>query len=70
MGQQFWVQLIGTVVGGLVATASAVGLQAGDDIDGLCVADSNGTFDAGDAVRFSLAPGSPTLAAIGFARAA
>ena len=47
-------------------TASDLGLQPGDDIDGLCVGDDgDGILGPDDAVRFSLAPGSPTLAAIG-----
>ncbi len=54
---------------GLYAPASDLGLQSGDDIDALCIADS-GTgaprFDAvTDTVYFSLAPGSPTLASLG-----
>jgi hypothetical protein len=47
------------------ATAAALGLQAGDDLDGLCLADNDATFGAADTLRFSLAPGSSTLAAIG-----
>ena len=50
---------------GPFATAAALGLAMGDEIDGLEVVDvgSLGFMDAGDVVYFSLAPGSPSLGA-------
>ncbi|OGO51099.1 MAG: hypothetical protein A2148_07000 [Chloroflexi bacterium RBG_16_68_14] len=63
--------ILSTVEGGqatLYASASALGLQAGDDLDALCVKDQGpgSTFSPGeDTVYFSLAPGSPTLASLG-----
>jgi len=50
----------------LFASASDIGLNAGDDIDALIVMDRNDDrmFDAGDLIFFSLTPNSPTLAAI------
>ena len=42
-----------------------IGLRPGDDIGGLCVADTDGKFDATDTVFFTLKRGSPTLAAFG-----
>mgnify|MGYP000113342116 CR=1 FL=1 len=50
----------------LYASVSQLGLLPGDDIDGLVVFDRNvnGRFDVGDAVLFSLAPGSPSLLTI------
>ena len=52
----------------LYASAAALGLQAGDDLDALCLRESgDGSFGAGDTLYFSLAPGSPTLAALGAA---
>lgn len=43
-----------------------LGLGAGDMIDGLCLQeDGDWLFGAGDQIVFSLAPGSPTLAALG-----
>jgi hypothetical protein len=43
-----------------------LGLDPGDAIDALCLRENgSGTFDAGDQVVFSLAPGSPTLASMG-----
>jgi hypothetical protein len=54
---------------GTYATAAALGLQTGDDIDGICVNDQGEGppfFSMStDTVYFSLAPGSPTLAGIG-----
>ncbi len=54
------------------AAAPAIGLQAGDDIDALCVSDRSGPVGGPDGIwnlfdtmLFSLAAGSPTLAAIG-----
>jgi hypothetical protein len=49
------------------ALASVLGLQTDDDIDALCVADDGDAFyEAGiDRLAFSLASGSPTLAALG-----
>jgi hypothetical protein len=51
----------------LYASRAALGLAAGDDIDGLCLReDGDGMFEPGvDAVAFSLRAGSPTLSAIG-----
>ncbi|MCI0399017.1 MAG: hypothetical protein L0332_28065 [Chloroflexi bacterium] len=47
------------------AGSNSLGLLAGDRIDALCVRDNgNGIYDGGDRVWFSLAPGSPTLAAL------
>lgn len=47
----------------LYATFAALGLVQTDDIDGLIVFDrnSNGVFDSGDAVMYSLTPDSPSL---------
>ena len=54
---------------GLYASAETLGLQSGDDIDALCLADevpSLHSFNAAvDTVLFSLASGSPTLATLG-----
>jgi hypothetical protein len=48
------------------ASAAALGLRADDDLDALCLRESgDGVFDAFDVLYFSLAAGSPTLAAIG-----
>jgi hypothetical protein len=49
------------------AARAALGLESGDDIDGVCLKeDGDGVFDPDDdTVRFSLAPGSPTLSQIG-----
>jgi len=52
---------------GIYASAEALGLQPGDDIDALCLI-NEGEFlyePEVDAIAFSLAPGSPTLGAIG-----
>lgn len=47
------------------ATADALGLQADDDIDGLCLLESgDGAYDTRDGVLFSLTPDSPSLGAI------
>ena len=48
------------------ASHDQLGLVVDDDIDGLIVLDANtqGTFEAGDKVLFSLAAGSPSLATI------
>jgi hypothetical protein len=48
------------------ALYSALGLQRADNIDALVVVDVNvvGTYDASDAILFSLAPGSPSLSSI------
>ena len=58
-----------TVNGGVptvYASAAALGLEAGDDLDALCLGESgNGAYGLDDALAFSLAPGSPTLAQIG-----
>lgn len=56
----------GDVQPGVFAFASALGLQSGDDIDALCVgSDDDTVFEpAIDRVAFSLAAGSPTLAAL------
>ena len=58
-----------TVNGGqptVYAAAAALGLEAGDDIDALCLDESgDGAYGAGDLLYFSLAPGSTTLAQIG-----
>ncbi len=47
----------------LFATYAQLGLMQADDIDALIVfdADQNGMYTSGDAVVFSLAPGSPSL---------
>ena len=46
------------------ANHAALGLDAGDAIDALCVLDNgDGVYGVGDQVLLSLAPGSPTLAA-------
>lgn len=57
----------GGVSPGVFAFAGTLGLQPGDDIDALCVAsDGDTVFEPGfDTVALSLAPGSPTLAALG-----
>ena len=50
----------------LYASHEQLGLQASDDVDGLCLVETgDGVYSASDALRFSLAPGSPTLAVIG-----
>jgi hypothetical protein len=51
----------------VVISYDRLGLQGTDDIDALAVWDTlaTGTLGTGDDVLFSLAPGSPTLAAIG-----
>ncbi len=52
---------------GIYASAEALGLQPDDDIDALCLI-NEGEFlyePEVDAIAFSLAPGSPTLAALG-----
>ena len=58
-----------TVNGGqptVYASAAALGLEAGDDIDALCLSESgDGAYGAGDLLYFSLAPGSTTLGQIG-----
>ncbi|MCH8949542.1 MAG: hypothetical protein IIB87_04100 [Chloroflexi bacterium] len=44
------------------ASASALGLQQGDDIDALCLHDNgDGVYGGGDSITFSLTPDSPTL---------
>jgi hypothetical protein len=50
------------------ASAIDLGLAAGDDINALLVDDpnSNGVYDAGDRVYFSLAPGSVSLSTLQF----
>ena len=49
----------------LYASHEQLGLQASDDIDGLCLIErGDGTYSASDTLLFSLAPGSPTLAAM------
>ena len=53
---------------GLYASAAQLGLQAGDDVDGLCLADRGGSavYEPGtDTVLFSLTPGSPSLSPLG-----
>ena len=45
------------------AAAAALGLQAGDDIDALCLEDGDTNFANGARALISLAPGSPSLAA-------
>ena len=58
-----------TVNGGqptVYAAPAALGLEAGDDIDALCLRESgDGSYGAGDLLYFSLAPGSTTLGQIG-----
>jgi hypothetical protein len=50
--------------------AADLGLNANDAIDALCVLDNgDGVYGSGDRVLFSLAPGSPTLAAQSFSPA-
>jgi hypothetical protein len=61
-----WTLGIGTP--GVYASAAQLGLQSADDIDALCVSHpGDGVIYAAaqDKVLFSLAPGSPTLAALG-----
>ena len=52
---------------GVYASADALGLQSEDDIDALCMLNEDDfIYEAGaDAIAFSLALGSPTLAALG-----
>jgi hypothetical protein len=53
---------------GLYASAAQLGLQASDQIDGICISHSGSgqAYDpAHDKVLFSLAPGSPTLSTLG-----
>ena len=52
---------------GVYALAGVLGLQPGDDIDALCLADDGDAFyEPGiDSLAFSLTSGSPTLAALG-----
>jgi len=54
---------------GVYASRAALGLQAGDAIDGLCIDDAGPagapSFAAPDVVLFSLTAGSPSLAGIG-----
>ncbi len=53
---------------GLYASVAQLGLQPSDDIDAVCIADhgSQAIYEPDvDKVLFSLAPGSPTLAALG-----
>ncbi len=62
----FWT--VGGSQPGVYASAAALGLQPGDDLDALCLHDTGGGAiynPALDTIAFSLAPGSPTLAAIG-----
>lgn len=48
------------------ASAAELGLTAADDLDALCLReDGDGVYTAEDVLYLSLAPGSPTLAAIG-----
>jgi len=50
----------------LYAPAAALGLGPGDDLDALCLGESgDGVFGEGDRLYFSLAAGSPSLAATG-----
>ena len=58
---------VGGLQPGVFAFGDALGLQPGDDIDALCIADDGDAFyEPGiDRVAFSLAPGSPTLADVG-----
>jgi hypothetical protein len=59
---------IGLGTPGVYASAAQFGLQSADDVDGLCVSHpgEGAVYDAAnDKVLFSLAPGSPTLAALG-----
>ena len=47
------------------ASATALGLQQGDDIDALCLDDNgDGEYGWGDSITFSLTPDSPTLSDI------
>ena len=47
------------------ASAAALGLQQGDDIDALCLRDDgDGVYGGGDSITFSLTPASPTLSDI------
>lgn len=52
---------------GIYATAAALGLQTGDDIDALAAWDGPpvGVLSANDVLYVSLTPGSPTLTALG-----
>jgi hypothetical protein len=56
---------------GVYASAASLGLQPADDIDALCIIDVGlgPGFDSADFMLFSLAAGSPTLAARGFSAA-
>ena len=48
------------------ASAETLGLQQGDDLDGLCLEESgDSAYGSSDRLLFSLAPGSPTLVEIG-----
>ncbi|MCH8995422.1 MAG: hypothetical protein IH959_10755 [Chloroflexi bacterium] len=48
------------------ASAAALGLREGDDLDALCLRESgDGVYGAQDVLYFSLASGSPTLSQIG-----
>ncbi len=50
----------------LYASREQLGLQATDDVDGLCLVErGDDVYSASDTLLFSLAPGSPTLPAIG-----
>ncbi|MCI0855255.1 MAG: dockerin type I repeat-containing protein [Chloroflexi bacterium] len=50
----------------LYASHEQLGLQASDDVDGLCLVENgDGAYSTSDTLLFSLAPGSPTLATIG-----
>lgn len=53
---------------GVYVSAAALGLQPSDDLDAFCLNDTGGgaTYNVAlDDIAFSLAPGSPTLAALG-----
>ena len=58
---------VGGIQPGVFAAAGVLGLQTGDDIDALCLADNgNAFYEPGtDTLTFSLASGSPTLATLG-----
>lgn len=48
------------------ASAETLGLEQGDDLDGLCLEETgDSAYDSSDRLLFSLAPGSPTLLEIG-----
>ncbi|MBN1147336.1 MAG: hypothetical protein JXA78_08770 [Anaerolineales bacterium] len=52
------------------ASSASLGLSNADQIDALCIRENgNGVYDSGDQVLYSLAPGSPSLAALSLSAA-